>query len=220
MSDPQRPRGLQPSRLLRPWDFPGKSIGVGCHCFLLQAPSTLILPDQFPSPLLSLHLHPSSPGHLPLLPTGFPASPPSTSTHSPQRSRILDQVPFLCCLQPLSVTHHPQNEIHASLYWGWKLRLSVHQWWIEFQRESFGGSRKGQLYCFARQRGSQQANTLKTMCPNLGKRVRSFMAIVQRGMDIVDILLMCCGELVGISIIKLQVQLVRGLHDCQPLITK
>ena len=24
--------GLQPTRLLRPWDFPGKSTGVGCHC--------------------------------------------------------------------------------------------------------------------------------------------------------------------------------------------
>ena len=34
MSDPQRPHGLQPSRLLHPWDFPGKSTGVGCHCFL------------------------------------------------------------------------------------------------------------------------------------------------------------------------------------------
>ena len=34
VSDPQRPHGLQPSRLLRPWDFPGKSIGVGCHCLL------------------------------------------------------------------------------------------------------------------------------------------------------------------------------------------
>ena len=31
MSDPQRPHGLQPSRLLGPWDFPGKSTGVGCH---------------------------------------------------------------------------------------------------------------------------------------------------------------------------------------------
>ena len=28
----QRPRGLQPTRLLHPWDFPGKSTGVGCHC--------------------------------------------------------------------------------------------------------------------------------------------------------------------------------------------
>ena len=28
--------GLQPTRLLRPWDFPGKSTGVGCHCLLRQ----------------------------------------------------------------------------------------------------------------------------------------------------------------------------------------
>ena len=32
MSDPQQPHGLQPSRLLHPWDLPGKSTGVGCHC--------------------------------------------------------------------------------------------------------------------------------------------------------------------------------------------
>ena len=30
----QRPHGLQPTRLLRPWDFPGKSTGVGCDCLL------------------------------------------------------------------------------------------------------------------------------------------------------------------------------------------
>ena len=34
VSDPQRPHGLQPSRLLHPWDFPGKSTEVGCHCLL------------------------------------------------------------------------------------------------------------------------------------------------------------------------------------------
>ena len=34
MSDPQQPHGLQPTRLLRPWDFPGRSTGVGCHCLL------------------------------------------------------------------------------------------------------------------------------------------------------------------------------------------
>ena len=32
MSDSYRPHGLQPTRLLCPWDFPGKSTGVGCHC--------------------------------------------------------------------------------------------------------------------------------------------------------------------------------------------
>ena len=30
-----QPHGLQPTRPLGPWDFPGKCTGVGCH-FLLQ----------------------------------------------------------------------------------------------------------------------------------------------------------------------------------------
>ena len=34
VSDSLQPHGLQPTRLLRPWDFPGKSTGVGCHCLL------------------------------------------------------------------------------------------------------------------------------------------------------------------------------------------
>ena len=34
MSDPQRPHGPQPSRLLRPWDFPGMSTGEGVPCLL------------------------------------------------------------------------------------------------------------------------------------------------------------------------------------------
>ena len=31
MSDSLQPRGLQPARLLCPWDSPGKNTGVGCH---------------------------------------------------------------------------------------------------------------------------------------------------------------------------------------------
>ena len=34
VSDSSWPHGLQPTRLLCPWDFPGKSTGVGCHCLL------------------------------------------------------------------------------------------------------------------------------------------------------------------------------------------
>ena len=34
MSNSSRPHGLQPTRLLGPWDFPGKSTGVGCHVIL------------------------------------------------------------------------------------------------------------------------------------------------------------------------------------------
>ena len=33
-SDSLRPRGLQPARLLCPWDSPGKNTGVGCHALL------------------------------------------------------------------------------------------------------------------------------------------------------------------------------------------
>ena len=35
LSDSLWPHGLQPTRLLGPWDFPGKKNGVSCH-FLLQ----------------------------------------------------------------------------------------------------------------------------------------------------------------------------------------
>ena len=35
VSDSVRPHRRQPTRLLRPWDSPGKNTGVGCH-FLLQ----------------------------------------------------------------------------------------------------------------------------------------------------------------------------------------
>ena len=35
VSDTLQPRGLWPTRLLCPWDFPGKNTGVGCQ-FLLQ----------------------------------------------------------------------------------------------------------------------------------------------------------------------------------------
>ena len=34
VTDSQRPHGLQPTRLLCPWEFPGESTGVGCHCLL------------------------------------------------------------------------------------------------------------------------------------------------------------------------------------------
>ena len=34
VSDSLWPHGLQPTRLLHAWDFPGKSTRVGCHCLL------------------------------------------------------------------------------------------------------------------------------------------------------------------------------------------
>ena len=38
VSNPLRPHGLQPARLFRPWDFPGKSTGAECHCLLQKCP--------------------------------------------------------------------------------------------------------------------------------------------------------------------------------------
>ena len=38
--DSSRPHGLQPTRLLCPRDFPGKSTGVGCHCLLRRRGSS------------------------------------------------------------------------------------------------------------------------------------------------------------------------------------
>ena len=67
MSNSSRPHGLQPTRLLRSWDFPGKSTGVGCHC-LLWVPTYLpsnhsTLGSKFSHHicLLSFFPHPSPP---------------------------------------------------------------------------------------------------------------------------------------------------------------
>ena len=63
MSDSLRPRGLQPTRLLGPWDFPGKSTEVGFH-FLLQG----IFPTQGSNPGLP-HCRQT------LLPSDLPGKP-------------------------------------------------------------------------------------------------------------------------------------------------
>ena len=55
-TDSSWPYGLQPTRLLHPWGFPGKSTGVGCHCLLQEGLSLFkrissllsFLPPSFP----------------------------------------------------------------------------------------------------------------------------------------------------------------------------
>ena len=54
MSNSLRPHGLQPTRLLHPWDFPGKSTGVGCHCLLLHLTSTYYIPCSILSPFIKV----------------------------------------------------------------------------------------------------------------------------------------------------------------------
>ena len=67
-----RSHGLQPIRLLSPWDFPGKSTGVGCHC-LLRQPS--LRPHK--SPHISGMSHRST--HPLLLHTHTPRAPSQSS---------------------------------------------------------------------------------------------------------------------------------------------
>ena len=52
VSDSVWPHGLQPARLLYPWDFPSKNTGVGC-CFLLHG----IFPTQGSNPCPHCLLH-------------------------------------------------------------------------------------------------------------------------------------------------------------------
>ena len=62
MSNSVRPHGLQPIRLLRPWNSPGKNTGVGCH-FLLQCMKGKSESDVAQScPTLSDPMHRSLPG--------------------------------------------------------------------------------------------------------------------------------------------------------------
>ena len=59
VSDSSRPYGLQPTRLLRPWNFPGKSTGVRCHCLLQH-----LLKQHLILALICISLMTNDVGHL------------------------------------------------------------------------------------------------------------------------------------------------------------
>ena len=64
VSKSSRPHGLQPSRLLCPWDSPGKNTGVGCYAFLQEGlPNPGIEPR---SPILQVDSLPSEPTGKPI----------------------------------------------------------------------------------------------------------------------------------------------------------
>ena len=74
MSDPLRPRGLQPARLLCQWDSPGKNTGVDCESVRRHARVCEDLPDPWietASLLRLLHWQESSlslvPPYIPIL---------------------------------------------------------------------------------------------------------------------------------------------------------
>ena len=99
VSDPQRPHVLQSSRLLCPWDFPGKSTGVGCHCLLrsLSYSQSKLPPRQcwfikpgsstWPEAPRNLATAPTSQPHLGL-PASLPPWPPEGSHPCPTPSKV------------------------------------------------------------------------------------------------------------------------------------
>ena len=75
MSDSVRPYRWQPTRLPRPWDYPGKNTGVGCH-FLLQC-----MKVKSESEVAQSCLTPSDP---------MDCSLPGSSVHGIFQARILE----------------------------------------------------------------------------------------------------------------------------------
>jgi len=88
VSNSSQPHGVQPTRLLDPWDFPGKSTGVGCH-FLLQG-----MKVKSESEVTQLCLTLSDP---------MDCSPPGSSVHGIFQARVLEWCHFtgmtLCQIQ-------------------------------------------------------------------------------------------------------------------------
>ena len=70
--------GLQPTTLLGPWDFPGNSTGVGCHCLLQE-----IFPTQG-----------SKPGRLHCRQTLLPSEPPGKSGNQSFIWGLICKYPF------------------------------------------------------------------------------------------------------------------------------
>ena len=99
MSDSVRPHRRQPTRLLCPWDSPGKNTGVGCH-FLLQCMKVKSESEVSQS--------------CPTLSNPMDCSPPGSSVRGILQARVLEwgAIAFSYCL-PL---------LEKSLLW-W---LSIH----------------------------------------------------------------------------------------------
>ena len=89
VSDSLQPHGVWPTSLLHPWDFPGKSTGVGGHC-LLQNEMTKTLQNMLLTPPLLLLFSCS------VVSDSFcdpkDCSPPGSAVHRISQARVLEWV--------------------------------------------------------------------------------------------------------------------------------
>ena len=124
MSDSVRPHGLQPTRLPRPWDSPGKNTGVGCH-FLLQCMKAKSQSEVAQS--------------CPTLSDLMDCSPPGSSVHGIFQARVLEWGAIA-----FSLDHQgsPQNSVSTLSHFTWAFMkhsafriVSLLIWWFWAPRE-------------------------------------------------------------------------------------
>ena len=104
VSDSLWPHRLRPTRLLCPWDSPGKNTGVGCHV-LLQG----IFPNQGLNPQL-FHLFYWQAGSLPLAsspgkPRGKVCGPSNTVSFRKRLTSLLVPIPMRCQFRCSSISY-------------------------------------------------------------------------------------------------------------------
>ena len=101
MSNSVRPHRRQPTRLSRPWDSPGKNVGVGCH-FLLQC-----IKVKSESEVAQLCRTPSDP---------MDCSLPGSSVHGIFQARVLERT---------LISHLLQNKNSTLIYFLWPLKSKL-----------------------------------------------------------------------------------------------
>ena len=89
LSDSLRSYGLQPTRLLCPWDFSTQSTGVECHCLLRYTQHSLT--NLHTTYIHTPHVHPP----IPLTHKGIP-HPQSHHTHTSTPLRHMYSVAVFC----------------------------------------------------------------------------------------------------------------------------
>ena len=107
VSNSSQPHGLQTTRLLHPWDFPGKSTGVGCHCQNLSFVLIGVNYKHKRSDCQSTHL-------------GQVSNPSSAGQLQPWRGRKkrLRRKPSLPCSKPNFATQLSAS-VSSSAKWPW-----------------------------------------------------------------------------------------------------
>ena len=138
MSDSSRPHGLQPTRLLHPWDFPGKSTGVGCHC-LLQSMKVNSKSEVAQS--------------CPTLSDPMDCSLPGSSVHGIFQARVLEwgAIAFSAQINCLHTTPTKGWANHLSSPSGLTLDTALHSPHIRNQLSSLEQARefqKNTYFCF------------------------------------------------------------------------